>query len=131
MSKLLWIIAGALLTVILCLLLSKQNKDLATALSVAACCLVLLGAMEYIEPVIRFVEQLQATGQLDSQMVKTLLKAVGITILTELAGGICQDSGNAAMGKAVGFLGTGVIVYLSLPFMQSLLDMIQKIMGEV
>ena len=131
MDKLLWIVAGVILTVILCLLLSKQNKDIATVLSVAACCFVLFGAMYYIEPVIRFVEQLQTVGQLDSLMVKTLLKAVGITVLTELASSICQDSGNGALGKAVGFLGTGAIVYLSLPFMQSLLELIQKIMGEV
>ena len=131
MGKLLFLVAAVLLTVILYLLLSKQNKDMAAVVSIGACCLVLIGGMYYIEPVVQFVQELQSIGQLDSLTVKTLLKAAGITILTELASGTCQDSGNAALGKAVNLLGTGAIVYLAIPFMQSLLELIQKIMGEV
>ena len=123
--------AGVLLAVILGLVVAKHSKDISLALILAVCVMVLLGMIPYLEPVLDFIRQLQEVGQLDSTMTGIMLKAVGIGLVTEIAVLICNDSCNAALGKALQILSSVVILWLSLPLMRSLLETIQKIMGEL
>ncbi len=123
--------AGVLLTVILGIVVGKQSKDMTVLITVAACCMVLTVAAIYLQPVMEFVRKLQEVGKLDEDILQILLKAVGIGLIAELANLICADSGNAALGKAIQILATAVVLWLSLPLMNSLIDLVQKIMGEV
>ena len=125
------IIAGVLLTVVLGVALSKSSKDMTLVLTMIVCSMVLTAAFAYLEPVLDFIKQLQTLGQLDSTMSGILFKAVGIGVVAEIAVLICNDSGNGALGKALQIMATVVILWLSLPLMQSLLELIQKIMGEI
>lgn len=125
------IIAGVLLTVVLGMLLSKSSKDITLVLTMVVCVMVLTAAFAYLQPVLDFIKQLQTLGQLDSTMSSILFKAVGIGIVTEIAVLICNDSGNSALGKTLQMLATVMILWLSLPLMQSFLELIQKIMGEI
>ena len=59
-----------------------------------------------------------------------MLKAVGIGVISEIAVLICQDSGNAALGKGLQLLATIVVLWLALPLMQGLLELVQKILGD-
>ena len=125
------LIAGVLLAVILGLVVAKHSKDISLALISAVCVMVLLGMIPYLEPVLDFIRQLQEVGQLDGTMTGILLKAVGVGMVTEVAVLICNDSGNASLGKALQILSTVVVLWLSLPLMRSLVETIQKIMGEL
>ena len=51
--------AAVLLTVILYLTLNGQNKELALLLTLAVCCLVIIVAGRFIQPVVVFLEELQ------------------------------------------------------------------------
>ena len=124
------IITGVLITVVLCIVLNKQNKDLSLVLILAVSVMVLFAAMRYIEPVFAFVDKLQAIGNLDTSVLQIILKAVGISLVAEIAALVCQDSGNAALGKAVQIFATVAVLWVSLPLMESLMDLLQKIMGE-
>ena len=50
---------------------------------------------------------------------------------TEIANLVCKDAGNESMGKSVQLLGTAVILYLSMPLFTALIDLLQKILGEL
>jgi len=122
------IAVGVLIAVILGLAVSKQGKDMTLLLSMAVCCMVLVAAAGYLEPVLSFLESLQDLGKLDSGMTGTVLKTVGIALVAEIASVICTDAGNAAMGKTVQTLAAAVILWLSLPMMQALVELIQQIL---
>lgn len=77
------------------------------------------------------IETLKDTAQLDSDLFQTILKAVGIGLIGELASLICADSGNAALGKTVEILTAGVILWLSIPLMTALLELVQQMVGSV
>jgi hypothetical protein len=51
--------------------------------------------------------------------------------VAEIAGLICTDAGNAALAKTIQILATAVILWLTLPLMQALLDLVRKIMEGV
>lgn len=123
--------AGALLAVILYLTLGKQGKEMGTLLTMAVCSMICAIAMSYLKPVMDFVEQLEITGNLDRNLIGILLKAAGIGFLSEIACLVCADAGNSALGKSVQILGTGVILWLSIPLFQELLELLERILGGV
>ncbi len=123
--------AGGLLTVILGIALEKQGKDTALVLSVGVCCMITGAAASYLRPVVTFLDNLVTIGNLNSVTVSSLFKILGIGILTEITAMVCTDAGNSSLGKALQFLGTGVILWLSLPIFTALIDLIGQILGEL
>lgn len=120
---------AVLITVILCLFLQKQSKDYTIILTVVVCCMVTIAAVSYLEPIFDFFSNLVSIGNLDSGMLKILLKAVGISLLTEFISLICKDFGNATLGNALQLLASAVILWLSIPVLTSLLELIQTILS--
>lgn len=121
-------IAITMISLIVWMLLSKQSKEISLSLSIIVCCIILIAAMAYVKPVLDFLARLENLGQLDSEMISILLNAVGIILLSELVALLCKDSGNAALGNSVQLLGTAVILWLSLPMLNSVLDTIEEIL---
>lgn len=123
--------AGVLLAVILSLTMGKRSGEMSMVLVIGVCCMVLILAAGYLQPVISFIRTLQSVGQLDTDLVAVLLKVVGISMISQIASLICTDGGSASMGKALQMLSAAVILYLSLPVLQALLELVEEILGSV
>lgn len=123
--------ALALICVVLYLVLAKRDKDIASVVTVAACCLILIGAFTYLEPIITFLTQLQELGRIDSAFIAILLKAAGIGLLTEITSLLCSDLGNSALGKTLQIAASAVILWLALPLFTQLLSLIADIMEKI
>ena len=131
MDTVLRTIAGVMLALILRFTLSKQGKDMTVVLTVAVCCMVVTVAISFLDPVVDFFSLLRSVGDLDSDIMGIILKCTGISLIAEIAGLICSDSGFGAMGKAIKILAVAAVLWLSLPLMTSLVEMLQSVMGEV
>lgn len=131
MDQFLQATAAVLLAVILFLVLNPHSKELGLLLTVAVCCMVIAAAGQFIQPVIGFLEKLQQVGNLDSGYLGILLKVVGVSFVSEVAALVCADAGNATLGKVLQLLAACVILWLSIPLLGSLVDLIQDILGEV
>lgn len=123
--------AGALIAAILGVALAKSEKDISVMLTMAVCCMVTAVTLSYLEPVLDFLRQLEALGDLQGDLLGILLKAVGVGLVAEIAGSVCADAGNASLGKTLQILGGAAVLWLSIPVFQALLDLIQEILGEV
>lgn len=121
--------AMVLVVSVLGLVLSKQGKEMTTLLIIGACCMVMTASVAFIKPVLDFLHQLESMGNLNNQMVQILFKVVGIGLVSEIAAMICSDAGNSSLGKALQMLGNAVILWLSIPLFQTLLALIQQIVG--
>lgn len=121
--------AAVLLAVVVCLTVGKQGKDMAVILSIAVCCMVIMVAIAYLRPVMEFLEQLESVGNLDRELTGAMFKIAGIGIMTEIAALVCADGGNASLGKALQLLGSAVILWLSIPMFNALMELIQRILG--
>lgn len=131
MTVYLQVCGAVLLAVIMVLALKSHNKETGTILAIAVCCMVALAALHYLQPVLTFLESLERLAGLDGNMVTTLLKVTGIGIIAEISNLVCKDAGNESMGKSMQLLGTAVILYLSMPLFAALLELLQKILGEL
>lgn len=130
MTEYLRFAAAALMGLILTLVVGRQSKDLSLLLSLAVCVLLCLGAMEFLEPVTEFLAELRKLGELDSEAVSILLKCAGIGMLSELAGLLCADAGEGAMGKALQLCSNAAILWLSLPLLRQVLTMIREVLAK-
>lgn len=124
-------IMGCLVAVVLYLTLPKQAKEFSVILSAAACVMIGIVAFSYLSPVISFAEKLSDIGKLDNDMTKTLLKAVGICLISEFTSNLCVDSGNSAIAKVIQFITSAFLLSLSIPFLSKLIDLIQNLLTEI
>ena len=123
--------AGVLLAVIFILILAKQGKDLSLLLIIAVCCMVIGAAISFLHPVKELLSHLQTVGQVKSDTLTIMLKAVGIGLITEVTCLICTDAGNAALGKTLEFLSSAVILWLSIPLLNELIELLDNILGAI
>ena len=65
---------------------------------------------------------------IDGAMTVVILKIIGIAYICEFASGICKDAGESAIAAKVETGGKIIIVYLALPLITSLLDLLAKFM---
>lgn len=122
---------AVLLAALLCLILGKQGKETAVLLSAAVCCMVAIVAIQFLQPIIDFLHELEGFGEIDGSLIGVLYKVVGIGILSEVAALICSDAGNASLGKAIQLLGGTAMLWLSIPVFRTLIDLIRGILGAL
>ena len=123
--------ALALIAGVLSLTLKNQDKEYGLLLSIAACLMVTAITVTYLKPVYAFLKELETLGDLRGDMLAILIKALGVGLASEIASMICTDAGNASLTKAIQLLGGAVILYLSVPMFSAMMDLIQKIVGEL
>lgn len=131
MSSFFQVAGGVLLSVILGLTLSKYGKDFSVVLILLVSCMVLAVMAAYLEPIIDFVGELLRLSELQNDLLTPVLKATAIGIVAEIASLICTDSGNAALGKSIQLLAVAVILWLALPLLRSLLELMQRMLGNI
>ena len=128
--ELFWKTSGCILvTLILVLTLGKQQQDMGTLLAIAVCCMTGIAAIQFLDPVLDFIYELQSLTFVDLSVLKTLFRLVGIGLVAELIALICSDAGCASLGKSLQLLASSVVLYMSIPIIQSLIDLICEIMG--
>lgn len=131
MEIILKVIAGIIITVVFAQVISKNGKDITVLMITAVCCMVVFSSVAYLRPIIDFIQYLQTIGKLNTQMMRILLKAVGIGLLSEITCLICNDMGNSSLGKGLQILSTAVILWLSLPLFERLLDLLNTVLGAI
>lgn len=124
-------VAGCILSLILILVLGKQERDLAVVLSIAVCCMIALTALTTLAPVMDFLRRLESEGNFGPFGLDSIVKMVGIGLVSELVATLCQDAGNASLGKQVQLLAGIVILKLSLPLLETLLELIENLLGDL
>lgn len=121
--------ACTLVTAVLYMVLAKRDKDFAVILMLAVCSMILIAAFQCLEQVTAFIHQLQAIADMDDQTLQILLKSILIGMTAQVVELICKDAGNEALGKTLQFLASVIIVVLALPLMETLLELIGKVLG--
>ena len=124
-------VAVTLICLIVYLVLVKQNKDFSLLLTIAASCMILAGCMSYLQSVIGFFARLESIGNLNNDLTGILFQAAGIGILSEICAMVCSDSGNSSLAKVIQLVATAIILYISLPLFNGVLDIIGSLLGEV
>ena len=118
-----------ILTVVLGAALGKTEKDLSVVLTLAACCIILMVALEYLSDILVFLWELGSGIGDRNPFTGILLKIAGVALVTEVSSLFSSDAGNSSLGKAMQILGNSAILFLSLPILEGFLEIIREILG--
>ena len=120
-----------LVGVVLTLVVGKNSRELGLLLSLAVCTGICIGAVGYLNALTGFLGEIQVLGHLDREFIGILLKCAGIGFLAEIASLICGDAGQSAMGKAIQILSNAAVIFLSLPLLRRMLELLEEVLGSV
>lgn len=123
--------AAVLIASIVSLTIAKFGKDFSFLIVLCVCALVLLTAGEFLSPVLDFIQRLQQLGKLNSEVLAVAIKSLGIGLLAEICNLICADSGNASLGKALQVLAAAVVLCISVPLLNTLLDLMEGMLQRI
>ena len=125
MTLYLKIVATGLIAVILGM---TTGRDFTLLLSICVCILGAFLLLELLEPVIALLQQLQLTAKLSGETGKILLKVTAVGLLSEIASVLCADAGNGSVSKMLKLTASGMILYLAVPLVQSVLDVLGQLL---
>ena len=127
-----WIIAAAaagLVGAVLALILGQYRPEFRMLVTAAVALLLMAMVLEQLSPVL---EQLRSTMELTGltgDYAAVLFKAVGICLLTQLAGDVCRDSGESSIASKIELAGRAAILLTAMPLIQEVLAWAWELMN--
>ena len=119
MLKIVGLCTAALAAIIV---LKNVRSEYAFFLKLAVLLLIGVPVVGLAAEAISQLQALSAQAGIDSDVLKLLVKALGICLTTQLAANLCQDSGESALASAVELLGRGAILLMALPLAAQLIS---------
>lgn len=127
--------AGALLGIGVCALcaavlgtlVKKSSREYALLLAALTAVLILAWAMESAAPLVEQITDLAGTGELQGLCLTVMLKAVGLTVLGQLAAQLCRDAGEAALAYGVELAAKIAVLAAAMPVLTRLFEYLGEI----
>ncbi|GAA0743507.1 stage III sporulation protein AD [Clostridium oceanicum] len=122
------IVAFALISLFLVLILRDEKKELAVQISIAVGVIIFLFLISKITAIMQFIQQLALKANINFVYITTVLKILGIAYLATFCSEICKDAGESSIASKVEFAGKILILSLAIPILMAVLKSILKIM---
>lgn len=131
MAEIFKIIGVAFITAVASVILKNTKPEIAFAVTVTGIIVILIFIVDSMENTLAIFSAIADVTGVENGLVKILLKIVGVGYLTEFGAGILNDFGSAAVADKVVLGGKIAIVFLSLPVVEGLLQMIRGFLSLV
>ena len=125
MSEIVKIIGVAFIVAIAAILLRGTKPELSFAVTVTGVIVILLFIMDGLKSTLSVFSEIARLTGMENGLLKILLKIVGVGYLTEFGAGILQDFGSNAVADKVVLGGKIIIVLLSVPVLEGLLQLLR------
>ena len=122
------IIGIAFIAVIIIVILKQYRPEFAIYASILAGVLILALASNTLSGIIDMIKSISNKTNINSDFLVILIKITGIAILTEFAVSICKDAGESAIASKVDVGGKIIIISMSIPIINALIDTVVKVL---
>ena len=128
MSGVVKIAAAAVAAALCAVVVRRQSPELALALGIGACALIVLSCSETLAGLVELADKLAETGGLSARVVEPVLKTAGIAIVARLAADFCRDAKEGGLASAVELAGTALALAAAMPLMTAVLDVLTQLL---
>ena len=118
------ILAIGLITAFAVIVVKQIRSDFAILIGVAGSILMLVLISNQISLLFAQISQIFIKTNLDTAIISSLLKIIGVGYITEFSANICNDTGCSSIGDKILFCGKMLILFMSLPIISSLVDVV-------
>ena len=118
------IIGVALVTALAALFLRGSRPELSFAVTIAGAVIILLFIVDMLQASFQvFTDIAERTG-IDNSLIKIIIKIVAIGYLVEFSASVIEDFGSKSIADKLVLAGKVIIFAVSVPILQSLLELI-------
>lgn len=121
--------AAALVGTMLALILGQYRPEFRMLVAIGVSLLLMGMVLTQIAPVLDEIRNAVELTGMPGDYAAVLFKAVGICLLTQLAGDVCRDSGESSIAAKVELVGRTAILLLTLPMIREVLSWAWEIMN--
>ena len=122
------IIGIGLLTCFLAIIVKQSKPEFYIFVLISGSIILCLMVLDKFSSILIYFSKIFEKTKIDSSVFLTILKVVGIAFLSEFSASICADTGNSSIGDKIIFAGKIIILFLSIPIITNLIDMIIEIL---
>lgn len=121
------IVVVGLISVILGLMLNKQNPEWSMYIRIAAGIIIFFIIIERLGVVLNVVKRMSEKIDIDMIYIEIVFKVLGIAYISEFGAQLCKDAGESSIASKIEFAGKVMIITVSAPVMLALMDIITRI----
>ena len=107
---------------VLSFVLKQYKPEYAVFISLACSVVVILYLLRGVSDIAAELEALLSGTLIPSELLGVVFKALGICILTELAGQTCKDAGEGAIATKIELAGRIALLFVGIPLFLQLLE---------
>ena len=122
------IIGVGFIAVIISIILKQYRPEFAIYIAIIAGIIIIFMLSDKIMQIINEINRISQKANINTKFIGILLKITGIAILSEYAVSLCKDANENAIASKIDFGGKIIIIALSLPIIQALMDTAIKIL---
>ncbi len=114
--------AFAITAAVAAAVLRRMNREAGMALALGAGVMLMGVALTRLGGVAQALQELCARANVQPLYVRTMMKVVGICLLTELASSVCRDAEETGLAERVETVGRALVMAIAAPVLLHLLD---------
>jgi stage III sporulation protein AD len=102
----------------------REREEQSLLLGLAAAVMILTSAIGSLKSAEELLRNAGERAGLSPALTLPVLKSLGLALLGRISAGICRDAGQAASASAVELASVCAILCVSLPLLQSLMELV-------
>ena len=123
-------ISALAVTAVLCAgVVRRGAPEIALVIALGAGVAVIWLAMDALGQVISLLERMADLAQVDSRVLRPVVKTVAISVLTRVSGEICKSGGEGGLAAFVETAGTILALGVSLPLVEGVLELMGRLLS--
>lgn len=112
----------AIIIAVVCMVIKNYKPEYALLCQLCGVIIIFAYAFNSFKDVFYSLTDIFTLSGLDSSFLQILIKALGISVMTDFASTVCRDSGNNTLSNAIEFFGKTIIVFMALPILKKLTE---------
>ncbi len=121
------IAAVGIITAFCSLTLKESKSGLSIAVGVAGGCIIIFMLLDYFADIFMTITTIIERAGIQSNVLKSVIKIIGIGYITEFSAGIVEDAGNKSVAEKIVMAGKVIILIVSMPIISALFDLIAEL----
>lgn len=117
----------AIVTAVCAIILKTQKSDLVPLVLTAGGILLILFGFDYFAESVEFLKKFSQQTNIDTSVIKLIIKVIGVGYLIELTASSIKDLGFASLSDKLLLCGKIIIFVMSIPVLNALFDVISKL----
>lgn len=123
------IIAIGIIGALVCVVINQYKPEYTMLAAMATGLVILLLIIPEVSLITEYLNEIMQVGQIDLSYGKTIVKALGICIVTQLASDTCKDCGQSSIASKIELGGKVSVLVISIPIFVSLIETVQDLIN--